>query len=241
MKRLISAILVICISLSCVSCLAEEPDSVLDKDGVLEKVGGFFSKLASDAGEALESAADNVGAFVESVREGIGDAATDAGQTVKAFWDNTAGTVKDTWDWAGAFAREKGDAVSEYARQSLLDLKTWISITGENAMEALHDAFNSVATGLGMAADSVARLWDSIQSYARENNISLPVILKLAIAIMIRIKFSRNTRLGKMAEKYIVETVMGWFFGFDIDDEESAESALGDLERSLDALPLAEN
>lgn len=238
MKRWISAILVICISFSCVSCFAEEKE---EQGSVFDKVSVFFSKLASGAGEALDSAADSVGEFMQSVKDGVGNAAADAGQTVKEFWNSTAGTVKDTWDWAGAFAKEKGDAVSEYAKQALFDLKTWISITGDNAVETLHDVFNGVAAGLGMAADSVARLWNSIQSFARENNISFPVIIKLAIAIMIRIKFSRNTRLGKMAEQYIVETVMAWFLGYDIDDEESAESALGDLEKSLDALPLVEN
>lgn len=241
MRRLLSVVLVIALLSAYISVMAEENN----EKGVLEAIGGFLGDVASDASDAFNNAVDGTGQFLSDTGNAIGSKLDDAGNTIgsfldstgvsiEGFWRDATGFANDAWNWAGGFIKDEGNAISTYAAQALGDLESWLNITGDNGLSMLQDVFEVVATNLGIAGDKAAELWNAIYDYSVEKNINMVVLVKLALAIMIRISLGGDMLVGEMAGNYIDEIVMQWFYDFDINNEADAEDALRELEKSLE-------
>ena len=252
MCKWISILLVVAILMTNLSAFAEQGE---EKD-LLGTIGGFVTDTINNAGDAIGNAAsdvsgllndagDAIGSALSDAGDAIGSAASDAGNSITnalsdagkgflEFWKNTGEQVGDAWNWAAVSVSETGNAINNSARETLGNLRTWLSISGDNALNTLRGVFGEVASGLGMAADKAAELWDSIQRYAEARNINMVVLVKLAVAIMIRVKMKNDTALGRMAGAYIDEIVMDWFDDFNIDSDKAAAHALATLDTSLE-------
>jgi hypothetical protein len=209
-----------------------------DVSGLLNDAGDAIGSALNDAGDAignaLNDAGDAIGSAASDAGNSITNALSDAGKGFLEFWKNTGEQVGDAWNWAAVSVSETGNAINNSARETLGNLRTWLAISGDNALNTLRGVFGEVASGLGMAADKAAELWDSIQRYAEARNINMVVLVKLAVAIMIRVKMKNDTALGRMAGTYIDEIVMDWFDDFNIDSDKAAAHALATLDTSLE-------
>ena len=221
MKKALCLLLVLSLFLAQFSCLAEEKDG----GGVLDSIGGFFS----NAGKAVNDKLNDAGQAIGDAKENIGDALHNAGEKAGDYWNQTVDTVNDTWNRAGAFVGETGKAVSENVGQKLDDLNAWFSNTGKSATELLHAVFDWAARGLGVAAETVSRLWDSIYKFSVENGIGLPELVKLTLAIIVRFTLGEHTIFGKMAQDYIDRTALRWIANFGLKDPATAAKSLAGL------------
>ena len=248
MRKWICILLVVALLTTNLSAFAEQ-DGASEEKGLVGTIGDFVTdaingagdaigSAASDAingaGDAIGSAASDVSGLINDAGDSIGNAISGAGRSFLEFWKNTGDHIGDAWNWAGVFVADTGNAINSTARDTLSQLRSWLSISGDNALNTLKGIFGEVASSLGMAADRAAELWDSIHSYAVAKNINMIVLVKLAVAIMIRVKMKDSTALGKMAGKYIDDIVMDWFFDFNIDSDEAAQNALTTLDTSLE-------
>ena len=233
MRKRISMLLVIVILITNLSAFAEQEEQN-EGGGLLGAIGGFVTDTINNAGDAIGDAASGVSGLINGAGDSIGNALGDAGKGFLEFWKNTGAHVGDAWNWAGVSVAGTGSAINDSARNTLNQLKSWLDISGDNALNALKGVFGEVGSSLGMAGGKVTELWDSIRNYAEARNINTVVLVKLAIAIMIRVKLKDNTALGIMAGNYIDEIVMDWFDDFSISSDKAAENALATLDDSLE-------
>jgi hypothetical protein len=233
MRKWICILLVVALLTTNLSVFAEQ-DGASEEKGFVGTRDDFVTDDINGAGDAIGSAASDVSGLINDAGDSIGNAISGAGRSFLEFWKNTGDHIGDAWNWAGVFVADTGSAINSTARDTLSQLRSWLSISGDNALDTLKGIFAEVASSLGMAADKAAELWDSIHSYAVAKNINMIVLVKLAVAIMIRVKMKDSTALGKMAGKYIDDIVMDWFFDFNIDSDKAAENALTTLDTSLE-------
>lgn len=232
MRIKICYVLVVAILFTNVFAFAEQKED----RGIFGGIGGFLSDTINNAGEAIDSAVNDASGFISGVTDDIGNALTNAEESIEKYWDNTSGYVSDAWNWAGVVMNEAGSAISENTQNTLNQLGSWLDITGDNALSTLKGVFNVVASSLGIAENKATDLWDGIYQYSIEKNINMVVLVKLALAIMIRISLGGDILIGEMAGDYIDQVVMDWFTDFSINNETDAEKALTHLENSLGSI-----
>ena len=113
MKKIISILLILLVSLSMFAVLAEEEK----KDGnVIDSIGGFFSDTWDDATKFAGQAVEIVGEKAGDAWDGVSGAAGDA-------WNYVSGAADETWNGISQFATTQWDNLSEGAS------KTWESVS----------------------------------------------------------------------------------------------------------------
>ena len=87
-----------------------------------------------------------------------------------------------------------------------------------------------MAEKMGIAARTAAELWTAVMDYAAKRNISPVVIVKLSLAVLVKLYLGRLSKgVDSMAEAEIhadVKTVIGWFTDNQIVSELAAQNAL---------------
>lgn len=197
-------------------------------------IGGFFSDTINNAGEALDNATKDATGFFNDVGENISSAVDDVGASVIEFWNSTSAKTGDAWNWTSTLVEEAGNKMNKSVINSISDLQSWVTLTDENALSILKNVFETVASSIGMAGDKATELWDMIYQYSVEKNINMVVLVKLTLAIMVRVSLGGDMLVGEMAGNYIDQVVMDWFADFNIESNEDAENALKSLENSLE-------
>lgn len=229
MRKSICYILVVAMLVTNAFAFAEQKE---DRD-IFSSIGGFLSDTINNAGETIDSAVNDASGYISGVTDGIGDALTNAGENIEKFWDSTSGYVSDAWNWAEIAMNEAGSAIGDTTQNTLNQLGSWLDISGDNALNTLKGVYNVVTSSLGIAENKATDLWNGIYQYSIEKNINMVVLVKLALAIMIRISLGGDILIGEMAGDYIDQVVMDWFTDFSINNETDAENALTHLEDSL--------
>jgi len=231
MRKQISIVLITVILLTNVCTLAEQNEG---KD-IFGTIGGFINETINNAGATIDNAANDVTGFINDAGENISGALDNAGNSIAEFWNKTSGYASDAWNWAGTVVEDTGNAISDSTQHTLNQLGSWLDITGDNALSTLKDIFDVVTSSLGIAGSQAAKIWDSVYQYSIEKNINMVVLVKLTLAILIRISLGSDILIGEMAGDYIDEVVMDWFSDFNINSQEDAENALTTLENSLES------
>lgn len=221
MKRFLSALLIIAMISVNTFTIAEE------KEDLWGQIGGFLGGVASGAGDMLDKAEDTLG----KAGEVVGEVANDAGQTISDLLNSAGERASDAWTWISEFTSEQGSNVSQTATKAITDLQTWVNTNGTNAQEQLKFVFTSMAEKIGIAGDKAAEIWNSILEYAREKNIDPIILIKLTLAIMVKIYLGKLSKTANsMADAEILSdanTIISWFCDNQIDTEKAAENALG--------------
>ena len=229
MRKSICFTIVIAMLFTNVFAFAEQKEG---KD-IFGNIGGFLSDTINNAGEAIDSAVNDASGFISDATDDIVNALANAGENIEKFWNSTSGYVSDAWNWAGIAMNEAESAIGETAQNTLYQLDSWLNITGDNAINTLKGIFDVVAKSLGIAENRATELWNNIYQYSVEKNINMVVLVKLTLAIMIRVSLGDDILIGEMAGDYIDQVVMDWFTDFNINSEKDAENALAVLENSL--------
>ncbi len=172
--------------------------------------------------------------------DGLKDVASDAAKEV--LDDVVSDAANEIWEGVSSDVVEFGSSLlddweEEWGESAITDLyadvKSWMEVSGESALESLENIFMMLTAKMGMEEDEAATLWNSIMDFANENDIDSVVLAKLSISALVSNRMEDGF-VKEQADDYIKETIWGWIENSVIGNQEEAEEALKKQEEILE-------
>lgn len=213
--------------------------------GFWGSINDFLGDAWNSVGDAVDGVIDDVSEIADDVWDWTSEAANDVwnwtSETAGVVWDWTSMAATDVWDWSSTFAVESWAWTTETVTEISSSIGNWITMTGEGALEALHDVWDMLLTEAGIAGDKATEIWNTLMEYAEHYDIEPLVLAKLAIGIVIKIIMSFAPGfVGDIGEE-LLGALSDWLFTHCINSEDNAEAALENLDQSLNEFSVETN
>lgn len=218
--------------------------------GFWGNIGGLLDDALQSVGDAVDSVIDGVSDIADDVWDWTSTAAGDVwdwtsiaagdvwnwtSDTAGTIWDWTTTAATDVWNWSSTFAVESWAWTEDTVTEITGSIGSWISMTGEGALEALHDVWNMLLTEAGIAGDKATAMWDMLMEYAEHYDIDPLSLAKLAISIAIKVIMSiiPGGSIGLDIAEELLGELVDWLFDHNIYSNSNADAALDNLEQSI--------
>ena len=180
----------------------------------LGSAGKFFGDTWNSVSGAASDAWDTASGAVENALD-------TAGNTIGQAWTDISGAATDAWSKAGVYLGEKSE-----------DFSIWMSISGNDALEKLKEAYDETAAGLRLDEASANALWLQSMNYAEANGIAKVTQAKLTLAIL---AYAQSAD----PEGNVAENALNLLLNSGITDQAAAEKTLANLLSANGEVPAA--
>ncbi|MBQ4156827.1 MAG: hypothetical protein IJD86_01610 [Clostridia bacterium] len=206
--------------------------------GLLSGFGNAFSDAWSALQDAAEDALDDLGGAWDEAKEELDEAWDEAkdeideawriaGDAAGEAWDEMKAAASEAWDIADSFFKENGDELIAAAEEQLTAFVDWLANAGDRAVSAVQAGFEAMLKELEIDQAQVDQLWTSVKAYAKECAIEIRDMATLVIAAVIQV--AEDAEDGNLTE-----SVMDYIEENGITDQETAEQALKEIEKSIE-------
>ena len=256
MKRFVTLLLILCVLLTSVTAEEEQQKTVWDSIGgwfgqAWNDTSGWVSQAWSDASGWVEGAWGDASKWVEQAWDDSSEWVTDiwgdvstwavdtyesASGSIGAWWSETFNNVTETtnnpWKWLS----EESAKFRRDDRIIISDIREAVISTDGDTEVKVKAIFTKMLKSLELNDEDSQKVWNTVESYAKQKGISQLAAAKLALPYLLQLTIDSTEAQGSIPAIAIAQYLTAIIEKLNIDSTDSANELITRLNETLDGM-----